>query len=252
MKKVSFFNKDGNFLKEIIFNYGGYGFMAGNNLVKSDVILTGETRYYTYDLYNPKLEKIKEIWRMEITVHVGKKWKFFDQTRKLCIYDKRIFVSGGRGLEIDVLNFAGEKVLSIKHDYEKIKVTEKHRAAIRNWFKNDPGLKIAYKITKPWFWYPDYFPGMREFTVADDYIYVRTYANCGENIDKSEFVIFTTNGKFVKKVTLTVFEKNINDTYPFTIYGGKLYQLMDNVDTEEWELHITPIPGLMITDKKAN
>ncbi len=33
---------------------------------------------------------------------------------------------------------------------------------------------------------------------------------------------------------------NILDIYPYTIEGGKLYQLIENED-EEWELHIISI-----------
>jgi hypothetical protein len=29
---------------------------------------------------------------------------------------------------------------------------------------------------------------------------------------------------------------------PFTVKSGKLYQLVDNEETENWEIHITPFP----------
>jgi hypothetical protein len=34
---------------------------------------------------------------------------------------------------------------------------------------------------------------------------------------------------------------NPRETYPMTINYGKLFQLYDNEDTEEWELHIHKI-----------
>jgi hypothetical protein len=34
-----------------------------------------------------------------------------------------------------------------------------------------------------------------------------------------------------------IFE-NILQYYPYTIHNGSLYQLIENEDTEEWELHV--------------
>jgi hypothetical protein len=36
-------------------------------------------------------------------------------------------------------------------------------------------------------------------------------------------------------------EKDERLWYPYVIKNGKLYQLIENLDEEEWELHVTEI-----------
>jgi len=57
----------------------------------------------------------------------------------------------------------------------------------------------------------------------------------------AEFIIFNNEGKFVKKSMVSFYQTNMHLTYPHTIDSGKLYQLVENEDEEEWELHISTI-----------
>lgn len=79
---------------------------------------------------------------------------------------------------------------------------------------------------------------MRYFLAADNKVYIRTYR---EVKGESEFFIFTIEGKLLKRVMLPVEEKDALESYPFTIKDGKFYQLVENEQTEEWELHMVDI-----------
>ncbi|HLP44706.1 MAG TPA: hypothetical protein VK469_02100, partial [Candidatus Kapabacteria bacterium] len=59
--------------------------------------------------------------------------------------------------------------------------------------------------------------------------------------EKSEFYIFDIKGTFLKKIMLPLKEKDERLWYPYTIGNGKLYQLVEDEDTETWELHVTDI-----------
>jgi hypothetical protein len=87
--------------------------------------------------------------------------------------------------------------------------------------------------------FPDYFPVIRYLYISSDKIYVQTYKK--EN-GKNEFFILNINGQLIKIVYLSIV-KMYGDSfsYPFTVYNGNLYQLVDNDNLEEWELHITAI-----------
>jgi hypothetical protein len=61
--------------------------------------------------------------------------------------------------------------------------------------------------------------------------------------DKTQFLIYTTPGKFLGKVFLPVKDMEVRNFCPFTIKNNKLYHLYDNEDTEIWELQITTIQG---------
>ena len=85
--------------------------------------------------------------------------------------------------------------------------------------------------------FPQTFPPMRDFYVADKKIYVLPFAKeNGENY----FYIFDMNGKFVKKIPVPIKDHNILELYPYALEGSKLYQLVEN-EEEEWELHIASI-----------
>jgi hypothetical protein len=59
--------------------------------------------------------------------------------------------------------------------------------------------------------------------------------------NKKEFLVFNIQGKLLKKIYLPLKEKNVNSLFPFDIKDGKLYQLIENGDTEEYELFVTEI-----------
>jgi len=88
--------------------------------------------------------------------------------------------------------------------------------------------------------FPEYFPAIRNFTVAEK-LYVLTYKEDSEN---REMLVVDFNGKLIKKLMLPVAENDPFHLYPYTVKGEKLYQLVDNIDTEIWELHIHDLGSL--------
>jgi hypothetical protein len=85
--------------------------------------------------------------------------------------------------------------------------------------------------------FPRYFP-IQSFQVDDGKIYVQTFKLVR---GKSEFYIFDLGGNLLRKVMVPFRGSELLCAYPFTIAQGKIYQLIENDDTEEWELHINKI-----------
>jgi len=81
------------------------------------------------------------------------------------------------------------------------------------------------------------FP-LKFFLIADGKIYVQTFKR---EKNKSEFYIFDLDGKLIRKVMAPFRESELLCAYPYTIANGKIYQVTENEDTEEWELHIDEI-----------
>jgi hypothetical protein len=158
------------------------------------------------------------------------------------VYKDKIFVVPGQDFIIDVYGSSGQKQYSIRQEYEKIKVTEEHKKEVLDYYKNDALKRRYYDALKRSAQFPDYFPAVRTIIVDDDKIYVQTYK---EQEGKSEWVVLDLNGKLLGKIFIPFLEKNpeksFENQFPFTVYQGKFYQLADNEDTEEWELHITEI-----------
>ena len=82
---------------------------------------------------------------------------------------------------------------------------------------------------------------MRNYHVIDNRIFILTYK---EKEGKSEMVIYSMEGKLLKTiyVALADLDMLLTDLYnSYTIKDGELYKLVENPDTENWELHISAI-----------
>lgn len=240
--KISFFTREGTFVKEIRSKtgastykpvgkkYAAYGFLRENNVV-----------YNTVDIYDAHLGRIKEVTRWKRIIQPGKSFDPTDtdtQGGEFRTDGKNIFVLLRKKGDIHVFDPNGEKRFSIGYNYEQVPVTPVDIQGFHHFYKTNPEYSPYYEAVKSRFKFPSYFPSARTMVVADHKVYVLT--NKREGV-KSEFVILGTGGKFLKK-SMVPFE-NVNPLapYPFTIHDGKLFQLFDNEDTEKWELHIHPV-----------
>ena len=70
-------------------------------------------------------------------------------------------------------------------------------------------------------------------------MYVVTYNHRGTEV---EFLVFDLKGKFLEKIFIDIKgEAPLNFTYLSTIFNGETYHLIENVEEEEWEMHINPV-----------
>ena len=58
---------------------------------------------------------------------------------------------------------------------------------------------------------------------------------------KTECFIFDFQGKFIERTFLPVKNMDAVDFSPLTIKNNKIYQLVENEESENWELHINGI-----------
>lgn len=244
--KMSFFTRDGKFVQEVKSGagssvatykpvgkkYANYGILRENKIV-----------YLTVDIYNSNFQKIKEVIRWQKPIQRGKPFNPTDiesQGGEFSTCNKKTIVLLREKGNIEVFDDDGRKLFSIHYDYERIPVTADDIKAIHHFFKTDPRLRQFYENIKSLFKFPKYFPSARTMAVADKKIYVLTNK---KREGKNEFVIFDigNRGKFLKKSMVPFKNANPLEPYPFTISNGKLFQLVDNEETEEWELHIHAI-----------
>jgi hypothetical protein len=84
-------------------------------------------------------------------------------------------------------------------------------------------------------YFPEYFTA-RIFKIADNKIFIPTYK---KQNGKNEFIILDLKGNVKKKIYLPFKDRSFLLAYPYAIGGNRLYQVFDNDETGEWELHIT-------------
>ena len=93
-----------------------------------------------------------------------------------------------------------------------------------------------YNYVKKKVRFPEFFPAIKDLVVDSGHVYVTTYQR---KQGKSEFFIFDLEGKLVKKTFLPL--KPLGNYFgvfffPYCIKNNYLYQLIENEDTEQWEL----------------
>jgi hypothetical protein len=237
--KVSYFTQDGRFIKELkLFSPDLRLKPFGKWFVGERMVTEKNSLYISVDIYDSGINKVGEVYRQEREIQFrGKGTKMFAHPLPYYVCDLKLFFVNGTDFVIDVLDKSGKKLYAITHGYQKIEVTAEDQKRVMNHLETDPEIKPYLEMVKPII-FPKTFPAIRNYYVADSRIYVLTYKM---EKGKTECLIFNTNGKFLKMLFLPYRYKNPVDEYPADIKNDRLYQLVENETSEEWELHITAV-----------
>ncbi|MCP4218542.1 MAG: hypothetical protein GY765_28160, partial [bacterium] len=188
MGRISYFKKNGTYIRERRHNRSGNIYALGENLLISDWKVRGET--VAYYVSNDKLEKIAELDSFMFPFSFKKKiYRMIPPNSFPVFSDGYVFLTHGTGIEINGFNSMGKQVVSVKYTDEKIKVPEELKEVARKRIKNDLSQKMFYN----WLRFPEYFPGIKDFKVSDKHIFVRTFRKREAN--EAEFLIFDFKGK---------------------------------------------------------
>ena len=125
----------------------------------------------------------------------------------------------------------------IKMDYQRLKFSEGHKRQVYEFLKSNPETKPRFETIKKQLILPSYLPAIRYIYADNHMIYIQTYKMDDK---KTEFYVLDLKGEKVKKVFLPIINENIVETYPLSISGGNLYQLVEN-EVEGWDWHVIPV-----------
>ena len=240
--RMSYFTRDGEYVKEIKIpgtvgrwfgalkdKFIGRKFSRDKNQVKYHLIL----------MYDSNFKLIKEVYRHEHPLNLRLNKKFnpltIDQADfKIC--DNKIFVIDSQRSRIIIYDEKGEKMLTIIPDVKRVEFTKIDKEELIEDFKFSPMWTRLYSARKSLFQFPDFYPPIRNFYLdaLDKRIYVQS--NYSNTRGKIEYLIFDFKGKLIKRTMLPF---KIESRSKF--YNGKLYQLLLNEETEEFELHVEEI-----------
>ncbi len=243
LNRVSFFTKNGSFIKEINVITGLNFIPIGNKFVGySGTKRIKNILYLTINLHDSNLKKIKEIYSREYYVQTHKDFNLIKlgfgnigRAYYLCCGDK-IFIEGEKDI-IHVFDKDGKKEYDINLDFEKLKISEDNKNVFLEDIKTLYTGPLMKRLIKEKGKFPRYFPA-RFFKIANEKIYIPSYK---KRDGKTEFVVYSIKGKLLKKIFLPLKDQTLVLPYPYTISNNKIYQVFDDAETEEWELHITDI-----------
>jgi hypothetical protein len=240
--KLSFFKKDGTFIKEMrsgaeIYilkplgeNFVGFGFRVMTK--KEDGI-----NYKTINLYDSSLKKIKEIFKHELDWQQGKGTRILHLSFVYHTYGDKLYVAGKNDFVIDVFDKDGNHLFAISQDYQKKKFTKKDKDKILDLVKKTRSLENFERFKRN-ARFPGFFPAINYFYIDNEKIYVKTHKT-GNNM--AEFFIFDIKGKLLKTTMLPLVDRLPQTNFPHVIKNNKLYQLVENQDTEVIELYVYDI-----------
>ncbi len=248
--KISVFALDGVFKKVIkpapysILCHREYIESLGDGYVSIQEKRKENLSEFAATIYDSNFNRVKEFYRFDANIwQRGKKYnpvKYTQNIRKIFVYGDNIFINtqNERG-DILVFDSTGKQLYSISHEYERVKFTEKDK---KNWIADFSleSLKPTYQRLKDRWIYPENFPAWQKFQIVDDKIYIQTYKR-DHKAGKNKFFILDLKGKLIKELELPLAEQYAFTPSAYTINQGKIYQLVENESTEEWELHINEI-----------
>lgn len=238
--KISYFNLEGKFIKEIKAKYIWGRFKPlDESFVGYSYLFEGATRYEGVYIFNADFSKVKELSRKK---HFFQKDQYINRIEErppfFYIVGKKIFVDDPKGI-IHVFDKNGNELYTVDAKLEPLKFTAADKDRYVKWFTRTPQRKQTYERRKSFFRFPKYFPPIRMFHVVDNKIYILTFK---EKDNKNECVILASDGTFIKRAWLPVgpFEESIIPLF-YTIKNDKLYRIVENEEDEQWELHISAI-----------
>ncbi|MCK5004554.1 MAG: hypothetical protein KAS21_05675 [Candidatus Aminicenantes bacterium] len=248
MSKISYFTKDGEYINEIKVK-GGFSFLyqpLGDKYVGRGISNKDNTRYVSINLYDKDLNKIKTLLNQEDGAQFSKGViKVLNSSLNYMTFNDKLYLVNGSEFEIKVFDSSAKEIMTIKRDYKRAKFTEENVQSVHDEIKNDPRQKQFYDAIKKMLVFPKEWPAIASVFERDNIIYVSTFKS--KDKTKYEFLLFDENGKFIHSMFIPLKFQTALRPYPMSIKNGKLYQLIENEDEEEWELHVSFIHNLNLT-----
>ena len=240
--KVSYFTKDGKFIKEIrtLGNYRAYK-PLGNKFVGFGGYSRKKNIQSIYlSIYDSFQEKGVPFFNQQVFYNQGDVKPFYMYGPNFFTYDNKIYVEKNKD-KILVYDQNGKKIssININQGYKKQLVRKKDEKRYLNYFKNNPAFKNIYMNIKRDIKYSKYFPGIRLFYIFDQKIYIIRWSDSKE---ETGIAVFDLKGKLLKETKVSFKMKSAMSSYAFTISNDVLYQLIENEDDEtKWDLYATEI-----------
>lgn len=237
LAKVSIFNEEGNYIKEFKVPPNQVYLPFGESYVYSGIGKNEEGKaVMSVNLANDKFQKIAELYQTNFVVGAAMKFDFpIDEFVFTTVGDNIYLVAGKQGFVIDVFDKKGQKVSTIKKEYQPLKLSPDYEKKTIHWFKTHPNWKNLYQMFEKRISFKSYYPPVYSIHGYKDRLYVMTHKKKGED---RQCILLDLQGKEIKQVYLPVPEVyGLGELPKFTFHNNAFYILKENEDEEVIELH---------------
>jgi len=208
--KIVFFNKNGNFIKEIQKDFVRIRMFAplknGNYLAYSIELVPDDPKIFDctcLGLYDSEFNKIKEIGRIVATSpYIGKGMSGVREVVFMGVSESHFFAGNSqKGYEIGVYDLDGRLIRKIKKEYKPVPVTEEYKKSLL-----EPGGRTENNGSR--YYFPKHMPPFQSlFTDDEGWLFVRTYEE--KKAQEYTYDIFNPDGVFVARKSIEHFEIDI-------------------------------------------
>lgn len=233
--KLSYYSHEGDFIKETKVSPMTYFIPAGDKFVANGLAETnGPVPYLAIFLWEGDFKSKKILLKTDVPMGMGVKINVPAYNFKYLVNNDKIFLSCGKeNIRIKVFDLKGRELNLIRGDTEAVPMSARLKSDIITFYKTDPGVKDYWPYFKKAIVFPKRLPGLKDFLVDEDRIYVQTYQ---EKNNQYKWIIFDIAGKKIKSLFLPIGKTSPVAASPFTIHGGKYYYLKENIESENWQL----------------
>jgi hypothetical protein len=232
--KLSFYSLKGDMIKEmrLLPKYRDLKLSGDRYFATSDKV-TNKVDHNVVKILDADFNEVKTFYQDEAEYHQEKQGTNYASTWDFDVSENKFFIVGSSDFKIDVFNKNGDSLYTISREYERVKLSQEFIDAWFQRIKRRLGMG-AYHYMKKKVRFAEFFPAILDIIVDNGHVYVITYRKKQGN---SECFIYDLTGKLVKKTWLPLKNYDGVTVFPYTIKNNYHYQLIDNEDTEDWELH---------------
>ncbi len=239
--KMSFFNQNGNYIKEnkvtvdrLLFPINGKFLGIGPTAGEKNKQFIGFT------IYDNKFKSPKVIFLSDFEMNNPTKLVLpVTSFTYNPVYKNRIYINANSDdFKIGVFDHNGKKEFVIEKDYPKVKIPGNFRDEALEFFRTNPRFKNAYEYVKRVLKIRTYFPPIRDIQIVRDHIYVLTFKRKG---DLWECIKFDLKGKEKRRTFIKLDAYKHFSFYPilYSVYNNNIYSLVEDEDDEVWKIYVT-------------
>ncbi len=241
--KISWFLMNGKYIREektppmmyLIPLKDGY---AGNCLTDAG----GRFPVQSVCLFDKSFKKIKTLMKSGVPIGMGAKIMMPAYQFKYIIHNNKIYLSAGtEKINIKIFDYRGTELNSIKLAIKPLPVNSKYRDMVRTFYKTDPSYKNFWGYMKDHLYFPEFFPGLKDFFVDGNKLYIQTWNKKGAEL---EWILLNETGKELKRIFLPQGKGSAIAYSPYTIADGKYYYLKEDIEEEAWNLYSIDLNNL--------